>query len=217
MSTSAVSSSSLSQQLQQYFQTRHTDLSQLKQALGSGDLNAAQSAFNNIVSLGQNGPFSNGQPFLVNQREQAFTAVGQALQNGDLAGAQQAFAALGSTFAPQATTPVNSVPNQGTGGAQAAGPAPTQPEIVVNLSGAGSSTNPEQITINISNAASGGGEQVSLSVGNQGSNAQQISFNLGANSNEEIVLNLLGASSASSSTTGSSTTSTAGSGLSVSA
>lgn len=214
MSTSAVSNVSLSQQLQQYFQTRHTDLSQLKQALGSGDLNAAQTAFNNIVSLGQNGPFPNGEPFLVSQREQAFTAIGQALQNGDLSGAQQAFAALGSTFKPPVTAPISSVPNQGTGGAQAGGPVAAEPEIVVNLSGAGSSTNPEQITINISNAPSGGGEQVSLSVGNQGSNEQPITFNLGANSNEEIVLNLLGTSS---STAGSSTTSTTGSGLSVSA
>jgi hypothetical protein len=217
MSTSAVSSSSLNQQLTQYFQTRHTDLSQLKQALGSGDLDAAQTAYNNIVSLGQNGPFPNGEPFLVNQREQDFNAIGSALQNGDLAGAQQAFGALGSTFAPKATTPVNSVPAQGTGGAQAGGPVPAQPEIVLNLSGA-TGTNPEQITINIGNSGSGG-EQVSLSVGNQGSNnAQEITFNLGANSNEQIVLNLLGATSASSSTTGSgASASTTGSGLSVSA
>ena len=53
MSTAAVSSSSINQQLQQYFQTRQSDLQQLGQALGSDDLSGAQTEFNSIVSLGQ--------------------------------------------------------------------------------------------------------------------------------------------------------------------
>lgn len=219
MSTSAVSSSSLNQQLTQYFQTRHTDLSQLSQALTSGDLSAAQTAYNNIVSLGQSGPFANGAPFRINQREQDFTAIGQALQSGDIGGAQQAFAALASTFQAPVSTPITTVPSQASQGTEAGGGTQAaQPEIVLNLSGA-TGSNPEQITINISNSASGGGEQVSLSVGNQGSsNPQELTLNLGANSNEQIILNLLGAASASSSTSGSSSpTSTGGSGLSVSA
>jgi hypothetical protein len=205
MSTSAVSSSSLHQQIQQYFQTRQTDLQQLGQALASGDLAGAQTAFQAITQLGQNGPFANGDPFLKTQCEQDFTAVGQALQSGDLAGAQQAFGALKATF--QNPNGVSVPPNT-------AGPAPVGPEIVLNLSNSSGSANPEQITINI-NPTSGGGEQVSLSVGQQGStNPQQVTFNLPANSNEEIVLNLLGTSSSTSTT---SSSSSANGGLSVSA
>jgi hypothetical protein len=63
MSTSAVSGSSINQQLQQYFQTRQSDLQQLGQALQSGDLAAAQTAYNSITSLGQTGPFAEGNPF----------------------------------------------------------------------------------------------------------------------------------------------------------
>jgi hypothetical protein len=208
MSTSAVSSNSLNQQLLQYFQSREGDLHQLGQALGSGDLGAAQTAYNNIVTLGQSGPFAGGNPFRINQREQDYTAIGQALQSGDLAGAQQAFSALESTV------------QRSTGGETAPIATPsassTGPEIILNLSNNSGSSSPEQITINISNPAnSGGEEQVSLSIGNQGSNnAQQITFNLSPNSNEQIVLNLLGESSSTSSSSASSSTS---GGLSVSA
>lgn len=208
MSTSAVSSSSLNQSLQQYFQTRHADLKQLDNALSSGDLSGAQTAYNNITTLGQSGPFANGQPFAIAQREQDFQTVGQALQNGDLAQAQSAFDALGNTFVQHGVTDPTA-PSAGGSGSSSAGP-----EIVLNLSG-GNTGAPEQVTINISPASSGGGEQVSLSVGNQGSNSQEITFNLGANSNEQIVLNLLGASP---STGGSSSTNAgASAGLSVSA
>jgi hypothetical protein len=206
MSTSAVSSTSLNQQLQQYFQTRQSDLQQLGQSLSSGNLTAAQAQFNNITALGESGPFAGGNAFKITGRQDDFNALGQALQSGDLAGAQQAFGALASTFKnggaqndPPTTSPASS--------------SSVGPEIVLNLSNTGSSSNPEQITINIANAASGGGEQVSLSVGNQGSSPQQVTFNLAANSNEQIVLNLLSASSAGSAAS----TSTAGGGLSVSA
>lgn len=218
MSASAVSSSSLNQQLQQYFQTRHTDLKQLGQALSNGDLAGAQTAYNNIAALGQNGPFANGNPFRINQREQDFTNIGQALQSGDLAGAQQAFAALGSTFNRKQVDPV---PTTLTPVASASGP-----EIILNLSpsnaasgGSAGSAGPEQITINISNPA-GGGEQVSIGIGTSGSTAEQTTFNLPANSNEQIVLNLLGAASSTSGSSGSSSTSgnsTTSGGLSVSA
>ena len=187
MST-AVSSISLHQELQQYFHTRQSDLQQLGQALKSGDLAGAQTAYGKIAALGQNGPFAGGNPFQINQREQDFSAIGTALQSGDLAGAQQAFSALKGTF---------------TGGAKLLGPPPVSPisssgpEIILNLSNSNSSS-PEQITINISNSAHGEGEQISLSIGNQGSNAQQITLNLNANSNEEIILNFLGGASSNS-------------------
>jgi hypothetical protein len=188
MSTSAVSSSTLNQQLQQYFQTRQSDLQQLGQALGQGNLSAAQSAFNNIVSLGQNGPFPNGEPFAINQREQDFTNIGQALQSGDLAGAQQAFTALRDTFPGAVSNPISTGPNNGEG-----------PDIVLNLSGGSGAANPEPITIDI-NALNGGGEQLSISTGNQDSNP--ITLNLGPNTNEQVVLNLLGPSSNSGSSSG---------------
>ena len=205
MSTSAVSSASLNQQLQQYFQTRLSDQRQLGQALESGDLSGAQTAYNNIVALGQGGPFANGDPYLVKQREQDFSAIGTALQSGDLAGAQQAFSTFKSTFQPR----VQAEDTPGSSPASTSGP-----EIVLNLSNSSGNSSPEQITIDISNPASGGGEQISLSVGNQGSNAQQVTFNLSPNSNEQIVLNLLGEPSSTGSSSGSAASS---GGLSVSA
>ena len=212
MSTSAVTSTSPTQ-LQQYFQTRQGDLRQLGQALSSGDLAGAQTAYNKIVSLGQNGPLASGNPFVIKQREQDFTNIGQALQSGHLAGAQQAFSTLAATF---------------TGGNRrldppTTGPSPSPasgPEIILNLSpSSGGSASPEQITLNISNSTSGG-EQISLSVGSQGSNnAEQVTFNLPSNSNEQIVLNLLGTSAPTGGSSNSSATSSApaSGGLSVSA
>lgn len=210
MSTAAVSSNSLYQQLQSYYQQRHTDLQQLGQALQSGDLASAQQAFNAIQTLGQSGPLASGEPFQNSQREQDFAAIGQALQSGDLAGAQQAFATLEQTFsrhtqianisnAPGPAVIVNLGGNSdsGTSGnspvsATAAGSSSTSgPEIVINLganSGAG-----EQITIDVNNAGNSGGEQLSISLGTQQNPTSQgeINLNINPNSNAEIVLNLL--------------------------
>jgi hypothetical protein len=232
MSTAAISSSSIYQQTEQYFQTRQSDLQQLGQALQSGDLADAQTAYNNIIQLGQSGPFASGDPFSRPQREQDFTAIGQALQSGDLAGAQAAFSTLQSTFekagtqnSPSASSTSNSRPeiilnlssnsSASSSVSSAAAASSSGPEIVLNLGNSNGTASPEQITINL-NPTSGGGEQVSLSVGSQGSNAQQITFNLAPNSNEQIVLNLLDESS-SSSTSNSSGSSSASGGLSVSA
>jgi len=233
MSTAAVSSSSLNQQLQSYFETRNSDLHQLGQALSSGNLADAQIAYNNITALGQGGPFASGNEFRSSQRQQDFNAIGQALQAGDLAGAQQAFAALKATgHHGQPEPPATPVPVAASssgpeivlnlsGSSSTASAAPgaatssSGPEIVLNLSDNSSSASPEQITINIANATSGGGEQVSISVGNQGSKAEQITFNLNPNSNEQIVLNLLDGSSSSGSSSASATG--ASGGLSVSA
>jgi hypothetical protein len=211
MSTSAVSSSSADLQLQQYFHTRQTDLHQLGKALGTGDLAGAEAAFQAIATLGQSGPFPGGEPFSNPQREQDFTAIGQALQSGNLTAAQQAFSNLKATFqndnGGQAAPVANPI--------LTAAPSSVGPEIIINLSNNnGVNPTPEEITLNL-NPTAGGGEQVSLSIGPQGStNPQQFQFNLSANSNEEIVLNLGGSSSTAGSTP--STTSTSG-GLSVSA
>jgi len=94
MSTAAVSSQSIYQELQSFYQNRHADLSQLGSALQSGDLKGAQQAYSALAALGQNGPFANSEPFSKSSRAQAFETIGQDLQSGDLAGAQAAFATL---------------------------------------------------------------------------------------------------------------------------
>jgi hypothetical protein len=190
MATAAVSSSSIHQQLQQYFQTRGTDLGQLGKALSSGNLSDAQTAYNNIVSLGRSGPFAGGNPFKLTGREEDFASVGQALQSGDLAGAQQAFQGLVNTFrnVPQGGAP-NSTPASPATGAE--------PEVVINLSSGAGNANPEQITININESANNA--QAPSSTTNQLSpTAEQITLNLNPANSEQIVLNLLGASSSAS-------------------
>jgi hypothetical protein len=132
MSTAAVSSSSLYQELQTFYQDRKTDLTQLGQALQAGDLTDAQTAYNALTTLGQSGPFTNSEPFHNTQREQDFTAIGQALQSGDLAGAQQAFASLESTFHKQQA-------------AASTSPLPAQSvdnPIILNISIPGAGTSP---------------------------------------------------------------------------
>jgi len=99
MSTAAVSSGSIYQELQTYFQQRNTDVSQLGQDLTSGNLANAQQDFATLTGLGQGGPFANGDAFGAGSaREQDFTAIGQALQSGNLSAAQQAFSELQSSF-----------------------------------------------------------------------------------------------------------------------
>jgi hypothetical protein len=71
---------------------------------------------------------------------------------------------------------------------------------VLNLSNTGTPANPEQATLNIS-PSSGGGEQFSIGVSNRGSNPQrQVNLNPAANTNEEVVLNLLGPSTSTNGT-----------------
>ncbi len=104
MSTSAVSSASIYQELQSFYQTRQSDVKQLGSALQSGDLSGAQTAFAELTALGQSGPFANAEPFAKSTRDQAFNTIGQDLQAGDLAGAQAAFATL-TAKNPQLTPP----------------------------------------------------------------------------------------------------------------
>ncbi len=209
MSTAAVSTSSIYQELQAYFQQRGSDLQQLGKALQSGDLAGAQQEFAAIQNLGQNGPFANGNAFKVSQREQDFAAIGQALQAGDLAGAQQAFAQLKSTFQHQqrSVDPPAVVVNlsglssgsssSGASGASAASStgSASGTEIVLNL---GNVTPGEQITIGVSNAGNGA-EQVTIGVANQQNQGpEQITLNLSQNSNQQIILNLFNSTASSS-------------------
>jgi len=222
MSTAAVSTSSIYQELQAYFQQRGSDLQQLGQALQSGDLAGAQQEYAAIQALGQSGPFDSGNAFQKTQRQQDFDAIGQALQSGDLAGAQQAFAQLQATFhhhrqvASQSSTssqpavivnltgasPASSSTSTDTG-SQTTAPAtsaasPAGSEIVLNL---GTITPGEQITIGISNA-SDGSEQVTIGVANsqnQSQSPEQITLNLAQNSNQEIILDLFNSTASSTS------------------
>jgi hypothetical protein len=223
MSTAAVSTSSIYQELQSYFQQRGSDLQQLGQALQSGDLAGAQQEFSAIQNLGQSGPFANGNAFKVSQREQDFAAIGQALQAGDLAGARQAFAQLKSTFQSQGSVDPPAVvvnlsgsssgsSSSGTSGTSAASStgSATGTEIVLNL---GNVTPGEQITIGVSNA-SNGTEQVTIGVANQQNQSpEQITLNFNQGSNQQIILNLF-----NSTASGSGSSSAAqGSGFSVTA
>jgi hypothetical protein len=131
--------------LQTYFKERRAELQQLNDALKSGDLKAAQQAYNNIVALG-NQVLHKDNAFLRSDRGLDFNAIGGALQNGDLAGAQQAFAVLQSTFGHKVPVAEN---NSG-----------AVPATVVNLS-----TASREVALNSSNstgreAASEGGVNV---------------------------------------------------------
>jgi len=222
MSTAAVSTSSIYQEVQAFYQQRGSDLQKLGQALQSGDLAGAQQEFKALQALGQSGPFASGDPFQSSQREQDFAAIGQALQSGDLAGAQQAFAQLQSTFhhhhqqvteppavvvnlsqsAPASSTPSTSAPaSPATPASTGSQPPPaansTAPaggtEIVLNL---GNVTPGEQITIGVSNT-SNGAEQVTIGVAQQNQAPEQITLNLNQNSNQQIILNLFNSTAAS--------------------
>jgi len=102
-----------------YVEKRQPELKKLDEALKSGDLAAAQQDYNNLVALGNN-VLHKDNPFLRSDRALDFDAIGGALQNGDLAGAQRAIAALESTFKqklpPAHTTSSPSVATASSGG-----------------------------------------------------------------------------------------------------
>ena len=135
--------------LQSFFQQRRSDFQQLSQALQSGDLAGAQAAFDALSNLGQNASSSassstaNSGPFRNSKLAQDFNNLGQELQSGDLAGAQQAFATLQQDLKA-------SRHHFGGRSGQNSNPAPSAnsvPEIIINLGNTGSSG--EQIIINL--------------------------------------------------------------------
>jgi len=83
--------------LQTYFKERRPEITQLGEDLKAGNLTAAQQDYNNLVALG-NKLIDKANPFLRSDRGADFSAIGSALQSGDIAGAQQAFATLEGTF-----------------------------------------------------------------------------------------------------------------------
>ena len=192
MNTGAISSSSVDQGMHSYIQERDLDLRQLGKALKSGDLAQAQAEFKAIATLGQNGPFANGNSFQIAQRQQDFEKIGQALEAGDLAGAQKAFAKLGHSVQqmhreppPAAFVNLSGLAPQAADSSQNA--APGGPEIVLNL---GNMPAGEKISIGIKDAGNGA-ERVAIRVSDQqGNAAEQIVLNLQQSSNQRIILNL---------------------------
>lgn len=183
MSTAAVSSSSIYQELQTFYQTRKTDLQQLGQALQSGDLTGAQTAYTALTTLGQNGPFANSEPFRKADRDQDFIAIGQALQSGDLAGAQQAFATLESTFHKQSVVATPS-------------PASSEPvdnPIIINI-GFPVTTNPTGYANPLAATAAPTTPAASTPPANGNTSAASVSpttiVNPGGTAVPEIILNL---------------------------
>lgn len=218
---------SIYQQLQDFRSTRKTDLQQLGQALSSGDLTTAAQDYQDLVTLGQQGPFASGGAFQRSDRAQDLQAIGQALQSGSLTSAQQAYATLESTFGGQSGTGGQGGGahiHVGSGGTNSSGTTGVS-EIVINIGGTGSSTpqssngselivnlpaptstgSPEEVQINLG-GSSGSSNQLTVEVGQtqdqSGNTGEQVTINLAqANNSENIVLNLFGAGSSTQSQT----------------
>jgi hypothetical protein len=95
---------------QKYVEKRQPELKKLDEALKSGDLTAAKQDYNDLVALGNN-VLHKDNPFLRRDRALDFDAIGGALQNGDLAGAQKAVGALESTFQQKQVPPADKLPS----------------------------------------------------------------------------------------------------------
>jgi hypothetical protein len=121
-----------------FYSQRKSDAGQLQQALQSGDLAGAQSAYNALASLQSStgsGPFPNNKVLSGD-----FNALGDALQAGNLSAAQQ----IGAKLRQDIRTAIQ---NQGGGNAIPAGAqSSVQPEIIINLSTGASSSTPNSST-----------------------------------------------------------------------
>ncbi len=212
----------------QYFHDRQSDLEQLGQSLQSGDLAGAQQEYSAIQTLAQNGPFDGnafavnkrqqdfnaigqalqsgdlaGAQKAFAQLEATFTSgrhpIPESSTNQAAADPGPA-AIININIAPAAPTASNAASTAGSAASSVAGTAATSattPEIVINLGSSAASSSAEQINISLDTTSSG--EQVTIGVGSQQSpNAQEFTFNLAQNNNEQIVVNLLGDSSATS-------------------
>jgi len=218
---------SIFRQRQDFRQHRKTDIQQLGQALDSGNLDAAQQAFDALTALGQNGPFRNSEPFQRADRAQDFAAIGLALQSGDLAGAKQAFTDLANTFGhphqvppgpPNLLPPPTSLPPISTlppptlpPGPPTLLPPPTTlpPQAQPPSTSGGGSTAPSgstsELVVNLPNPYQGSGGHLTVDVSQQSNGAgEQVALNFNPGStNYQLVVNLFD-NGASSSTQGSS-------------
>jgi len=201
---------------QDFFHQRQQDIRQLSQSLKAGDLSGAQNAYKALVALAGSRPGASASnsgsnqnlaasPFRNSQVASDFTALGQALQAGDLAGAQQAFA----TFRQDLNTA-----NRAHGSDRQAGP-----EIIINLSGlAGSNSTQATGTSSSSNSSSATPPPADATSGTQTPAAAtpsalpEIVLNFaggnGASAGPEIILNFQGAGANGTGTTTTSSGST---------
>lgn len=103
------------------YRQEHLDAWDVERALQSGDLTAAQTAYNALAAFGPN----NSGPFTAPKEVQEFQALGQAINSGDLASAQQAALTLRRTvfkFEQHPTpAPVGPTPSGGDTAAAASG------------------------------------------------------------------------------------------------
>lgn len=164
---------------------RSQDIRQLDQALRNDDLAGAQQAYASLLGLAQqnsgtSSSDSNVAATLFRNPKVAndFAALGQALQAGDLAGAQQAFA----TFRQDAR-----------GGRQQPVANNTLPEIVINLSG----ILPSNTSASQSGTTSSSNTSTSAAASDSSSSSGSTTATTGqaappASSLPEIVLNLFG-------------------------
>jgi hypothetical protein len=220
MSTTAISSSSIFQELQNFYQTRQSDLKQLGTDLQSGNLAGAQQAYTTLAALGQNGPFANSEPFAKSSRAQAFDAIGQALQAGDLAGAQAAFATLKSSNQNNSATQAPANP------ATIVSLTSTQPntekvaaEIIINFYSAPNpaigapSGNGQSLTTGTTSNMNGatGVPEIIINLGLGAPPNGGISGTSGGDVPPELVINLEGAFSSSGSTAATSGSTSSGS------
>ncbi len=93
-----------------------------------------------MTALGQSGPNENGQVFQRADRAQDFQAIGQALQSGDLAGAQSAFASLAGTFGKQVQQALTAISAYNSAGVT--GPPVSKPPVLLGPSNTPPSTVP---------------------------------------------------------------------------
>ena len=117
MSITGVSQSAGQTAFNTTFQQRNDAMNSLDQALSSGDLTSAQSAFSALQSLAPQGgkaPGGSDSPFAKDM-----AAVSSALQSGDMATAQSAFATLKQDMAAHKGSHHH---HGGSQGAQASGP-----------------------------------------------------------------------------------------------
>jgi hypothetical protein len=196
----AVPTDSIYQQRQEFREQRKAGLEQLGQALKSGDVDAAQQAYDALVTLGQNGPLRNGQTFHRADRAQDFAAIGDALASGNLDAASAAFAALDQTFGhngspigslppgpptpipPHETSPPTPGPTPippGPTGPPTPAPTPTTapPEVTINVGGTPSTNGSAgEIVINLPQQT--GSEEIQINFGDQNGSTGHLTIDV---------------------------------------
>jgi hypothetical protein len=168
---------------------------------------APSSTSTSSTASSTSGPFSNSQ------LNKDFNAIGQALQSGDLAGAQSAFATFqqdlqnvrgGSRLQSgggqvQASGGRHHHHYHHHGSGQSSSASSPTPGIILNLGNSSNSGSGEQISLSFANNGSNG-EQLTIGVSNGSGSPEQITVNFGSGSNPDIILNLGNNGSAAAST-----------------